>query len=129
MEKKENPNSLLQKIQLAFEAPDSKVAEELKDREPWVQKEASGRVYIRPPEPDKKMMVAFRTEDAEMFDLFNHAANSVTKKWDGFHQIGADAKNGLTAFELWKKPNVADEEILEEVKQTMIEIASDNMGY
>ncbi|OGG35276.1 hypothetical protein A2363_02540 [Candidatus Gottesmanbacteria bacterium RIFOXYB1_FULL_47_11] len=125
---KENPNSLLQKIHFAFEEPDPKVVERLKDRELWIQKEASGRVHVRPPESDKKMRIVFRTEDPEMFDLFNDAASEVTKKWDGFHQIGAGYKEGLTAFELWKKPDVSNEELLEEVKKTMIQIATENIG-
>jgi hypothetical protein len=129
MEKsQENPNSLLQKINLAFEAPDPKVVERLKDRDLWIQKEAGGRVHIRPPESDKRMMLALRTEDPELFGLFNDAANEVTKKWGGFHQIGAGDNEGLTAFELWKKPDVPDEKLLEEVKKVMIRIAAEDMG-
>lgn len=124
---KENPNSLLQKIHLAFEAPDPKVVERLKDREMWIQKEASGRVHIRPPESDKKMMVALHTEDPILFALFNDAADEVTEKWGSFHQIGAGESDGLTAFELWRKPDVTDEELLAEIKKAMIEIASENI--
>ena len=127
-ESQENPTSLLHKIELAFEAPDPKVTERLKDRVPWVQKEASGRIYLRPPEEDKHPMLVLNTEDLELYNLFNSAAEQVTRKWDGFHQSGANDRNGLTCWEMWKTPDVSDDELLGEVKRVMIEIATEDVG-
>jgi len=124
----ENPNSLSQRIDLAFENPDPKVMEKFKDRELWVQQQASERVHLIPPQGDKHIMLALNTIDLELYDLFNQAASQVIRKWDGFHQIGADNKDGLTAWEIWKKPDISDDELLIKVKKKMLEITAEVMG-
>lgn len=125
MEKsQENPSSLLQRVELAFEGPDPKVAERLKDQELWVQREESGRVHIRPPQGDKHMMLALNTQDSELYETFNESASHVAMKWQGFHQIGSRNRNGLTAWEIWRRPDISDEDILKRLKDEMLKEAA-----
>jgi len=121
VEEKDSSNSpLLKKVILAFEKPEPEIIEKYQDREPWVQEQMAGKVHIRPPMDDKKIMVSLYTPDLELYELFNDAASRITREWGGFHQIGAGEENGLSGWELWKKPTIPNQEILEKVKNEML---------
>lgn len=127
-ESQENSNSLLHRVSSVFEDPDPQIVEEFKDREQWVQKQAGGKVHIIPPQRDKHSMLALDTQDSELYSLFNSAASQVTKNLGGFHQVGFAEHSGLSAWEMWVKPDVSDGELLAEVKRVMIEIAIEDVG-
>jgi hypothetical protein len=121
---------LYKKVVQLFEKPGPKVAEELKDEPLWIQQQRSGKVHIMPPRHDKNMMLSLMTEDPELYEIFNDVADRFTRKWDGFHQIGHSDGTGLTAWELWKKPDVSDNDLLEQMKKEMLdEVATRTEWY
>ena len=124
-EKSESGNSLIKKIELAFGEPEPKIGGSLVDQKDWIIKQSAGKVHIIPPDGDKKQMLAINTNDQELFSVFNEATATVTQKLNGFHQVGADAKDGLTAWELWKKLDISDDELLIQMKEVMLQVANE----
>lgn len=123
-------DSLYDKIISAFEEPTSEVLERLKGKSSWIQKQASGKVHIRPAMDDKKQMLCLNTDDTELYKLFNDAAGVFTKKFNGFHQVGWEDKNGLSMWELKGKVNISETELIQEFKEaTLQELQSRQQLY
>ena len=101
-------NFLIKKIELAFGEPGLEAREKFKGQEEWIIRQAAGKVHLIPPDRDKHQMLAINTNDQELHSIFNEAAAIVTRKWNGFNQIGPGQKAGLTAWELWKRPDISE---------------------
>lgn len=124
---KELDSPLIEQIETAFGPPDAETVERLPNEEEWVKKQAAGRVHIIPKGAsmdDKRIMLGLQTTDTDLFQNFNEAAGVVTSKWNSVNQTDSQATTGLTLWEFYNKPDIPEEEILERVKQEMINIAN-----
>lgn len=82
-----------------------------------------GLIAFIPPRGDKFAMVGLETGDPDVYELFNRAANRVTRDLGGFHQIGSNKTDGYTAWELWKLGGKKSYTVVEEVYEQMREIS------
>ena len=95
-----------------------------KDKEPWLQRKLTGRVYIKPQLDEHKPQLSLMPTDDTIRWLFDAAAQKVTttdNDLGGFHQVNAPT---LSAWEM-SKPVPSEEELLENTKEIMIKLAED----
>mgnify|MGYP001594548226 CR=1 FL=1 len=98
-------------------------AENAKDPKKIAEAYYEGRVFVMPPDMDKHVMIALNTNDSHEYELFNMAAGKVTKKYHGFHQVGAGEREDFSAWELWDIPKDVDPyQIVREVEEEMREL-------